>query len=56
MKIGIYTTFYEASSGYSLIRVAETQINMLLAHGYDPAVFVQENFVQPEGETLWRAH
>jgi len=54
-KVGIYTTFYEASSGYSLIRVAETQINMLLAHGYDPAVFVQENFVQPEGETLWRA-
>lgn len=53
-KVGIYTTFFEAESGYSLIRVAETQINMLLDHGYDPAVFVQENFAQPGGETLWR--
>lgn len=55
-KVGIYTTFYEASSGYSLIRVAETQIRMLLNRGYDPIVFVQENFNQPEGDdTLWRS-
>jgi len=55
-KVGIYTTFYEASSGYSLIRVAETQIQMLLDNGYDPAVYVQENFEQPESDdTLWRS-
>ena len=38
------TTFYEAHSGFSLIGVAETQLRMLLDHGYDPLVLVQEQF------------
>ena len=38
------TTFYEAHSGFSLIAVAETQLRMLLDHGYDPAVLVLTEF------------
>lgn len=41
MKVALFTTFYEAQSGYSLISVAETQIESLLAHGYNPRVLVQ---------------
>lgn len=52
-KVAIFTTFFEATSGYSLIGVAETQIRMLLEHGYDPVVLVQENFTQPEPPTIW---
>ncbi|MHC4464451.1 MAG: hypothetical protein ACYS30_23925, partial [Planctomycetota bacterium] len=53
--VAILTTFYEAESGYSLIRVAETQIRMLLDHGYDPAVLVREDFKTPDDPTtLWR--
>lgn len=40
--VGIFTTFFETESGYSLISVAETQIRMLLDHEYDPVVLVQE--------------
>lgn len=43
-KVCLFTTFYEADSGYSLIAVAETQIRMLLAHGYEPVVLVRDNF------------
>lgn len=43
-KVGIFTTFFEADSGYSLVSVASTQIRMLLDNGYDPVVLVQENF------------
>jgi len=54
-SVAILTTFYEAESGYSLIRVAETQIRMLLDHGYDPIVLVREDFKTPDDpETLWR--
>jgi glycosyltransferase involved in cell wall biosynthesis len=53
-KVGLFTTFYEAESGYSLIAVAETQLRMLLDHGYDPAVLVQENFTEPAAPSVWR--
>lgn len=53
-KVGLFTTFYEATSGYSLIGVAETQLKMLLDHGYDPVVLVQENFTEPEAPSMWR--
>lgn len=53
-KVGIFTTFFEAKSGYSLIGVAETQIKMLLDHGYEPAVLVQEDFEFPEPPSIWR--
>lgn len=52
-RVAIFTTFFEAMSGYSLVGVTETQIRMLLDHGYDPVVLVQENFQQPGGDTLW---
>jgi hypothetical protein len=53
-KVALLTTFFETTSGYSLIAVAETQINMLLDHGYNPVVLVQENFSEPEGPSVWR--
>jgi glycosyltransferase involved in cell wall biosynthesis len=43
-RVAIFTTFYEAHSGFSLIAVAETQLRMLLDHGYDPVVLVQKGF------------
>lgn len=52
-KVAVYTTFYEAQSGYSLVAVAETQVRMLLDHGYDPAVIVQENFVELAPPNVW---
>lgn len=52
-KVGLFTTFYEAESGYSLIGVAETQLRMLLDGGYDPVVLVQENFQFPDPPSLW---
>jgi glycosyltransferase involved in cell wall biosynthesis len=47
-KVAFFTTFYEAKSGYSLITVAETQIRMLLNHGYDPVVLVQNQYQESE--------
>lgn len=52
-KVGLFTTFFETTSGYSLIAVAGTQLQSLVDHGYDPAVLVQENFTPPESG-LWR--
>lgn len=43
-KVAILTTFFEADSGYSLIAVVENQIRLLLHHGYDPVVLVDERF------------
>lgn len=43
-KVGIFSTFYEAKSGYSLISVAETQIRMLLDHDHEPVVLVQKQW------------
>jgi len=51
-KVGLFTTFFETTSGYSLIAVASTQIRALIDHGYDPAVLVQKNFTVPESG-LW---
>jgi glycosyltransferase involved in cell wall biosynthesis len=52
-RVGLFTTFYEAESGYSLVGVCETQIRAFLDHGYDPVVIVREDFKQPEAPTLW---
>lgn len=52
-RVGLMTTFFEAESGYSLVGVTETKIRMLLDHGYDPVVLVQENFESPPSPTLW---
>ncbi len=54
-KAGLFTTFFEATSGYSLIGVTETQIRMLLDHHYEPVVLVQENFTEPDAPSLWRS-
>ena len=54
-KVGLLTTFYEAMSEFSLIAVAGTQLQMLLSHGYEPAVLVQENFTEPPAPSLWRS-
>jgi glycosyltransferase involved in cell wall biosynthesis len=43
-RVALLTTFFEATSGFSLVSVAETQLRMLLDHGYDPVALVQENF------------
>ena len=53
-KVVLFTTFYEADSGYSLIAVAETQIRMLLSHGYEPVVLVDERF--QSSKPLWQPH
>jgi hypothetical protein len=49
--IAILTTFFEATSGYSLIAVTETQIRLLIKHGYEPRVLVQDDFSFSE---YWR--
>jgi glycosyltransferase involved in cell wall biosynthesis len=41
-KVALFTTFFDVTSGFSLISVAETQIRMLLNNGYDPIVLVQD--------------
>ncbi len=53
-KVAIFTTFYEAESGYSLIAVTEGQLKSLIAHNYDPIVLVQENFSFPKNNQLWQ--
>lgn len=54
-KIAIFTTFFEAESGYSLITVADTQIKMLLSNGYNPMVMVQDNFIEPNNsKSVWK--
>lgn len=54
-KIAIFTTFFEAESGYSLITVADTQIKMLLNNGYNPMVMVQDNFIEPNNsKSVWK--
>ena len=53
-KVAILTTFFECESGYSLIAVVETQIKMLLEHGYDPAVVVRSDFKRGPVGSIWR--
>ncbi len=50
-RVALFTTFYEVASGYSLVAVATTQLQMLLDGGYEPVALVQENFT---GNSLWR--
>lgn len=44
-KIAIFTTFSDASEAYSLNRVVQDQIKMLVKNGYKPTVIVAEGFV-----------
>ena len=44
MTIGILTTFYNWDRAYSLVSVVEEQLNSLLKHGYNPVLFVHDNF------------
>ena len=54
-SIGIFTTFYEVESGYSLVTVVENQIKMLLDNGYNPIVLVDERFQSPKNQnTIWK--
>ena len=43
-KVTIATTFTGADPAYSLNRVVQDQIKMLLTHGYEPTVIVAEGF------------
>jgi len=52
-RVALFTTFFESTSGFSLIGVATTQLQMLLNNGYDPVVLVQENFTEPP-DGIWR--
>ena len=47
-RIVIFTTFSEISPAYSLNRIVQDQLKMLLTHGYEPTVIVAESF-EPEG-------
>lgn len=49
-KVAIFTTFYVVTSGYSLIAVCENQIRMLLDHGYDPTILVQDGPYQEDAD------
>ena len=52
-KVCLFTTFYEVDSGFSLVSVVETQLQMLLDNGYDPLVLVEERFGKTDKE-LWQ--
>jgi glycosyltransferase involved in cell wall biosynthesis len=43
-RIAIFTTFADFSPAYSLCRIANDQIKMLVSNGYHPTVIVQESF------------
>ncbi len=47
-NIVIFTTFSEISEAYSLNRVVQDQIKMLVRNGYKPTVIVQEGFKAAE--------
>ncbi len=44
MKIAVLTTFYDWDRAYSLVSVVEEQLLMLLEGGYQPVLFVHDNF------------
>jgi len=46
-NIAIFTNFFNYDPAYSLIRVTENQIKMLLRHDYKPTVIVSDSF-EPE--------
>lgn len=43
-RVAIFTTFADFSPAYSLCRIANDQIKMLVSNGYHPTVIVQEGF------------
>lgn len=43
-KIGILTTFYNWDPAYSLVFVVESQLKALVKYGYNPVLFVHDNF------------
>lgn len=47
-KIAIFTTFSDNPQAYSLNRIVQNQITMLLDNGYEPTVIVAESFVPNE--------
>ncbi len=47
-KVTIFTTFNSLAEAYSLNRVVQDQLKMLLSHGYEPNVIVAEGF-EPTG-------
>lgn len=44
MRIGILTTFYDFNKAYSLCSVVEAQLIALVKYGYNPVLFVHDNF------------
>lgn len=42
--IGVFTTFWEYNPSFSLCGVVDQQLRALLKHGYNPVLFVLENF------------
>lgn len=42
-RVAIFTTFTSADSAYSLNRVVQDQIKMLVTHGYEPTVIVADS-------------
>lgn len=51
-KVGIFTTFRSADAAYSLNRVVQDQIKMLVYHGIEPTVFVCQGFEAKEAYAL----
>ena len=47
-KVCIFTQFSEISPAYSLNRIVQDQLKMLLSHGYEPTVIAAESF-EPAG-------
>lgn len=50
-RVGIITSIYETSSGYSVTTVIENTIRMLIGNGYEPIVLVAKNFASDD--KLW---
>lgn len=51
-RVAIFTTFRSADAAYSLNRVVQDQIKMLVYHGYEPTVFVAQGFTPTEAYAL----
>lgn len=47
-NVVIFTTFSDNPAAYSLNRVVQNQLKMLLSHGYSPKIIVGESF-KPSG-------
>lgn len=47
-SVAILTTFYQWDKAYSLTSVVENQLLMLVKYGYNPVLFVHDNFVGEE--------